>query len=229
LAQKNALVVGGTSGIGRRAAEQLAARGEKVIITGRDRDRTRAAASEIGSDVSSLALDLSNPTELASKLSDIGQVDHLVLSAIERDQNSVRNYNIARAIRLVTIKLVGYTACVHALLPDLGEDASIVLLGGLAKDRPYPGSTTVSTVNGGVTGLVRTMATELAPVRVNALHPGVIGDTPAWSGKPEDAMDRLRARTPSGRARPQAGWRRRRTAPRPYCSCSTTSRSTAST
>ncbi len=62
-----------------------------------------------------------------------------------------------------------------------------------------PGSTTVTTVNGGVTGLVHTMAVELAPVRVNALHPGVVGDSPYWAAKPAEVLERISARTPLGR------------------------------
>ena len=73
-----------------------------------------------------------------------------------------------------------------------------MLFGGLAKERPYPGSTTVSTVNGGVSGLVHTLAVELAPVRVNALHPGIVGDSPFWSGK-DAATAAVRDRTPTGR------------------------------
>jgi len=65
--------------------------------------------------------------------------------------------------------------------------------------RPYPGSTTVSTINGGVTGLVHTLAVELAPIRVNALHPGIVGDSPYWAGKPPAALEAVRARTPLGR------------------------------
>ncbi len=72
------------------------------------------------------------------------------------------------------------------------------MFGGLAKDRPYPGSTTVSTVNGGVTGW-STLATELAPVRVNAIHPGIVGDSPYWSGKPAAVLEGVRSRTPTGR------------------------------
>ena len=72
----------------------------------------------------------------------------------------------------------------HAAAAHRQERLSIVLFGGLAKDRPYPGSTTVSTVNGGVTGMVHTLAVELAPIRVNAVHPGIIADTPFWEGKP---------------------------------------------
>ena len=96
----------------------------------------------------------------------------------------------------MTLKLVGYTEAIHPLLPRMSPDAAIVLFGGLAKERPYPGSTTVSTVNGGVVGMVHTMAVELAPIRVNAIHPGIIGDSPFWSGKP---LDHVVARTPLGR------------------------------
>ena len=84
------------------------------------------------------------------------------------------------------------------LASRLTPDASIVLFGGLAKDRPYPGSTTVTTVNGAVSSMVRTMALELAPVRVNAIHPGIIGDTPEWAEKTE-ALERTIARTPTRR------------------------------
>jgi NAD(P)-dependent dehydrogenase (short-subunit alcohol dehydrogenase family) len=77
-------------------------------------------------------------------------------------------------------------------------NASIVLFGGLAKERPYPGSTTVTSVNGAVTSMVRTLATELAPMRVNAVHPGIVGDSPYWAGKSE-ALARTIARTPIGR------------------------------
>ena len=83
-------------------------------------------------------------------------------------------------------------------MPRLTEDASILVFGGLALRRPYPGSTTVTTVNGGVVGLVHTLAVELAPVRVNGIHPGIVGDSPYWEGK-EAALEATRARTPLGR------------------------------
>ena len=85
----------------------------------------------------------------------------LVLAAIDRDQNTVADYDLVRAIRLVTLKLVGYTEVVHSLRDRLTDDASLVLFGGMAKERPYPGSTTVTTVNGGVVGLTRTLVEEL--------------------------------------------------------------------
>ena len=194
-----AVIVGGTSGIGRRLANTLAARGEDVIITGRDQARAKSVAAEIGGRVSSLALDLARPEEIAGKLAGVGNVSHLVIAAIERDDNSVRKFDIARALRLVTLKLVGYTEVIHALLPRLAPDASIVVFGGLAKERPYPGSTTVTTVNGGINNLIKSLAVELAPIRVNAVHPGIVGDSPAWNGKPPEVLQRVVARTPLGR------------------------------
>ena len=122
----------------------------------------------------------------------------VVLSAIHRDMNTVRDYDIDRAINLVTLKLVGYTEVVHALLPKMAPDASVVLFGGLAKERPYPGSTTVTAINGAVATMVHTLALELAPIRINAIHPGIIGDSPAWSEKKE-YLEKIIARTPTKR------------------------------
>jgi NAD(P)-dependent dehydrogenase (short-subunit alcohol dehydrogenase family) len=184
--------------MGREVARHYAGRGRDVVITGRDADRAKMIAGEIGEGARGLGFDLTEPRGIAAALSGLGPVEYLVVAAIERDANSVREYDVASALRLVTLKLVGYTEVVHTLADRLTDTASIVLFGGLAKERPYPGSTTVSTVNGGVSGLVRTLATELAPVRVNAIHPGVVSDSPYWAGKTE-AIERIAARTPTGR------------------------------
>ena len=199
MSEGSVVIVGGTSGIGLRLAETYAARQRPVVITGRDGARTAEIAQGIPGEVQSVALDLARPAEIATSLADVGRVDRLVLAAIERDDNTARDYDIGRALQLVTVKLVGCTEVVHVLSARLSPDASILLFGGLALRRPYPGSTTISTVNGGVTGLVRTLAVELAPVRVNALHPGIVGDTPAWENKPEAVLENIRVRTPIGR------------------------------
>jgi NAD(P)-dependent dehydrogenase (short-subunit alcohol dehydrogenase family) len=169
------------------------------VITGRDAAGAESVAAEIGGSTRGLSLDLAEPETIAAALADVGDVEHVVLAAIERDTNSVKDYDVAAAMRLVTLKLVGYTEVIHALLPRLREDASILIFGGLARDRPYPGSTTVTTVNGGVTSLVRTLVIELAPRRVNALHPAIVGDSPQWTNMPEERYNALVARTPTGR------------------------------
>jgi NAD(P)-dependent dehydrogenase (short-subunit alcohol dehydrogenase family) len=191
------LVVGGTSGIGREFARVRAERGDEVVLTGRDAHRADTLAKEIGA--RGLALDLARPREIAAALDGVGRVDHLVIAGISRDENRVADYDIDAALHLVTLKLVGYTEVVHALQNRLHDESAIVLFGGQAKERPYPGATTVATVNAGVTGLMHTLAVELAPVRVNAVHPGVVGDSPHWRDKPEQVLAGLRAKTPTGR------------------------------
>jgi NAD(P)-dependent dehydrogenase (short-subunit alcohol dehydrogenase family) len=193
---RTAVVLGGTAGIGREVARALARRGEKVFLSGRELARAEDVASDIGGDTHPLAVDLAEPHDIAGALADVGVTDDLVIGGIHRDSNSVVDYRIDDAIRLVTLKLVGYIEAVHVLHERLTPRASIVLLGGLALERPYPGSTTVSTVNGGVTGVVHTLACELAPIRVNAIHPGIVGDSPFWAGKD---TSQVVARTPLGR------------------------------
>lgn len=152
-AERDIVVIGGSSGIGLEIARKYAADGENVVITSRD---------------------------------------------IERDFNSVREYDIDRAKRLTTVKLVGYMEVIHTLLPRMTANASVVLFGGLAKERPYPGSTMVTSVNGAVATMIRTLAIELAPIRFNAIHAGIIGDSPTWMDK-TDVITAIRERTPGGR------------------------------
>jgi NAD(P)-dependent dehydrogenase (short-subunit alcohol dehydrogenase family) len=193
------VVVGGTCDIGKRLAMHYANKGHRVVVTSRDAERARTAAREIGGDTLGIAVDLSQPHSIASAFTDIEDVQHLALVALYRDNNTVRDYNIDEAVKLVTLKLVGYTECVHQLLPKFRGDASIVIFGGLAGAQPYAGSTTITTVNGGVSTLINTLALELAPIRVNAIHPGQVADTPNWMSKPKELLDNLRSRTALGR------------------------------
>lgn len=191
-----AIIVGGTQGLGLELAKTMLARGDHVTITGRDSKRAEEVAASLGKSARGVGVDISKPHGIKAALANVGPVRHVVLSAIQRDLNTVRDYDIDKAINLVTLKLVGYTEVVHTLLPNMTENASVVLFGGLAKEKPYPGSTTVTSINGAVSTMIRTMALELAPIRVNALHPGIIGDSPAWAGK-QETLDRTIARTPT--------------------------------
>jgi NAD(P)-dependent dehydrogenase (short-subunit alcohol dehydrogenase family) len=192
------LIVGGTHGIGLEIARRYAGEGWSIIVAGRDGSHAKSMATEIGGDTRGIALDLSQPEEVAGALTDLDTVDHIVLSAIIRDTNTIADYDIAAARYLAIMKIVGYTAVVSALRDRLAQDGSVVLFGGRAKDRPYPGSTTVSAVNGGISGMVRTLALQLAPRRVNAIHPGIVGDSPYWSQK-DDYIAKIRDATPTGR------------------------------
>ena len=196
------VVVGGTRAIGLELVKAYAADNEDVILTGRDDEHMTSAVAEAreltGGQVRGLTFDLAKPETIAPALADIGPVRRLALVAIDRDQNTAKSYDIARALYLVTLKLVGYTEVVHQLHDRLTPDAAILLFGGMAKEKPYPGSTTVTTVNGGVVGLTRTLVEELKPIRVNSIHPGVVGDSPYWAEKPA-AIERYSSETPLGR------------------------------
>lgn len=190
------VVVGGTAGIGLEVARHYAGLGGPVVLTGSEPGRASDIASELGDNVSGLGFDMTDPSVVAPALEAVGPVSRLVLAAIARDENPAKEYRIDAATELTTMKLVSYVEVVHALLNRFSETSSVVVFGGRAKDRPYPGSTTVTTINGGVSSMIRTLAVELAPVRFNALHPGIVGDSPYWKDKPLDAVI---ARTPTNR------------------------------
>ena len=195
------VIVGGTRAIGLELARHYATRDTEVIISGRSDEHMTAALGELSMTsgrVRGLTFDLARPETIAPALASVGPVRRLALVAIDRDQNTVRDYDMARALYLVTLKLVGYTEVVHTLADRFTPDASILLFGGMAKERPYPGSTTVTTVNGGVVGLTRTLVEELKPLRANSIHPGVVGDSPYWAEKPA-AIAKYTSETPMGR------------------------------
>lgn len=196
------VVIGGTAGIGLEIARHYATAGSPVTVTGRDEKRAATVAAELaestGGTVRGAAVDLSEPDGIAAALAGVGPVAHVVLAAIDRDENTVAGYDLAKARYLVTLKVLGYTEVVHTLLPRFAPDASVLVFGGQARNRPYPGSLTVSTVNGAVEGMVNAMAVELAPVRVNAIHPGIVGDSPYWEGR-APVLEATRSRTPAGR------------------------------
>ena len=192
------VVVGGTRAMGLEIVRHYARAGRDVVLTGQTPENVANAVAEVGGKTRGITFDLAQPETIAGALADVGPVSRLALVAIDRDDNSTADYSIERAIRLVTLKLVGFTTVVSALRGRLTDDASLVLFGGMAKERPYPGSTTVTTVNAGVVGLARTLVEELKPVRVNSIHPGVVGDSPYWAEKPA-AIAHYTSQTPIGR------------------------------
>jgi NAD(P)-dependent dehydrogenase (short-subunit alcohol dehydrogenase family) len=149
------VIVGGSSGLGRFIAGRFAERGDEVIITSRDAARAREVAAEIGGTTRGLAVTLAQPATIAANLADIDEVDNLVLTAFAPTPVTLHDFDITAAVAAITVKLVGYTEVVRCLHSRLSDDAAVVLFGGLAKDRPYPGSTMVTTHNAGISGLVK--------------------------------------------------------------------------
>jgi NAD(P)-dependent dehydrogenase (short-subunit alcohol dehydrogenase family) len=196
------VVVGGSSGIGLAVAKEAHALGCRVTISGRNAARASEIAQSIGSAVSAIDVDLEDAPSI-SALAEGPPIDCLVVTPIHRLATNVKEFNAPEARRLAEVKLIGYVEAVQACLPRLKPTSSIVLFGGLAKANPYIGSTMVSIVNGGIVGMMRTMAVELAPIRVNCVSPGLVADSPAWERAVKHggsaAVDAMIAKAPAKR------------------------------
>lgn len=197
------VVVGGSRGLGLALARAVVRRGDRVTITGRDLERTRAAAATIeGGDAAGLECDLTDWASIARLFSEIESVDHLVLTALERDFNTIADFRPDDSLRTSTMKNVGYATAVHYALPAFTATASVVMFSGTSMWRPMPGSTTISMANAGVLGLVNSLAIQIAPVRVNSITPGVIGGTDAVDNADDErrkVFEQIRQRTPGQR------------------------------
>jgi NAD(P)-dependent dehydrogenase (short-subunit alcohol dehydrogenase family) len=186
-----AVFLGGSSGIGLAAARLAVEAGWDVIVA--SRDPARAAI-----DAEKAALDVADAAAVRTFFDGIGPVDHLVSSTVARAGGPARRLDLAAARRAFEVKLWGPFEAVQAA--DVRR--SIVLLSGVAAHSPSPGAAATAAVNGAVEALVRVLAVELAPVRVNAVSPGIV-DTPTWDAMPEDdrraLFDRMADRLPAAR------------------------------
>lgn len=181
---RTVVVIGGTSGIGRAAAERAAENDAEVIVCGRWLERAEAIAGEIGGATRGAEVDLADPSSLGTFFSGLDRVDHLAISAADIAYEPFATMDPAIADRVMTTKLLGSFRAVQAALPKMPADGSVVLVSGLAVDRPGPGTSAVTATNGAIDALTRSLALEAMPIRVNAVSPGVT-DTPGWDFMPE--------------------------------------------
>jgi NAD(P)-dependent dehydrogenase (short-subunit alcohol dehydrogenase family) len=176
---RQVLIVAGTSGIGRQLAQDAVERGAHVTITGREAEAVRAVADSIEGPVATAVVDLSNEgsiEELAAELARRGVVvDHLISLANAPAKGPVGKLAREAIIQAFDAKVVGALLLVKHLRPT----ASVTLFSGIVAWRPRPGMAVTATTNGAVAFLAQALAVELAPVRVNAVSPGII-DSGAW-------------------------------------------------
>ncbi|MFE9323109.1 SDR family oxidoreductase [Nocardia sp. NPDC052278] len=197
------VIVGGTSGIGLATARRLAANGAEVVIAGRNEERLAAALAELGPQVTGKVVDARAENELAQLFSDVGPVDHVVVTVTGPSGTTpFRELGLDHLQAHVSGKLLPHVATIQAALPHLAHEGSITLVSAASAGGAMPTTAALAAVNAGVEAIVPVLAVELAPVRVNAVSPGVI-DTEWWSFLPEDARDEafagIAAQTPVGR------------------------------
>ncbi len=197
------VIVGGTSGLGFSIARAADALGAKVTIMGRGQERAAELARSISPRAAGLHIDLEDSPSIDRAFADGEPIDHLVLTPVYGVNQSIKDFKLEDASRAARIKIVAFAEIISKALPRLTPASSIVLFGGAAKARPYPGSTMVTIVNGGMIGMARTLAVELAPIRVNGISPGLVEDSPRWQKRIQEgagpAVDAMRSRTPTRR------------------------------
>ncbi|MDK4740240.1 SDR family oxidoreductase [Rhizobium sp. CNPSo 3464] len=188
LEDKHILIFGGTSGIGLATALQAKAAGARVTVVGLDRDRSRRAAEQHGF-ADWRAANVTDPEAIREALSDVGQVDHLVLLAGSFAMGKVLEADIS-LLRLAYEERIWSVVHILRTLGDkLAQDASITLVSGALTHRPDGnGTAIIASACAAVEVLGRGLALELAPRRVNTLSPGPI-DTPLLGKTMGEARD----------------------------------------
>jgi NAD(P)-dependent dehydrogenase (short-subunit alcohol dehydrogenase family) len=197
------LIIGGGSGMGLALAESLLAEGASVTIAGRSADRLAGVAARLDG-LRTAQADITSEDQVKRLLAETGELDHIVVTAADAvgAYSPIADFDLAAARAIVDTKLLGPWLVAKHAGPYLLPGASITFTSGIAAYRPGPGASMIASVNGSLEALARSLALELAPVRVNVVSPGWV-DTPIWTMIAGDAKDaRLAAmaeRLPVGR------------------------------
>jgi NAD(P)-dependent dehydrogenase (short-subunit alcohol dehydrogenase family) len=200
---RHAAVIGGSAGIGLATASLLLTRGAHVTIGGRDPERLAQARDAFANHVRTIAVDASDPAALRSFYAQAGPIDDLIVTVTGRG-------GAGPAATLAEQDLLGAFAAktvphLHAIalaLPTLGTSGSITLVTAGSAQSALPGTAGLAAVNGALEAAVPVLARELAPLRVNAVSPGVI-ETGWWDVIPESdrraTFSAFAGRSPVGR------------------------------
>lgn len=200
------LIVGGSSGMGLALAGRCLGTGAEVIIVGRNRERLTRAREALGSppQLQAIAADVSREEQVLELFGQVGSLDHIVSTAADVGgaYQLVSALDLRAAQRVVDSKLYGPLLLAKHGAPKLAATGSITVVSGIAAYRPAPRGAVVAAINAALEGLVRALALELAPIRVNAVSPGWI-DTPIWTSvagdKKDEVMGAMAKRLPVGR------------------------------
>ncbi|MDB5604618.1 MAG: short chain dehydrogenase [Bradyrhizobium sp.] len=190
LAGKKVVVVGGSSGIGLSTAELAKREGAEVIIASRNADRLNAVAKKL--DAIAIPADVTSDESVAGLFRSCGPVDHVVVTAAQLRSGPFKT--VAMEDVRATMEGKFWGAWRVARSADIRPGGSLTLVSGYLSIRPRPNSAIVGAANGAIESLARSLALELAPVRVNAVSPGII-DTPIRAAMPEAARLDMLART----------------------------------
>jgi len=203
LEKRRVVIVGGSSGIGLAVAEEAASQGAEVVIVSSNAERVQEAIRSIGGEARGQAVDVSDEKAVESFFANLGAFDHLVFTAGDSLQlHELADTNLKQARHAFELRYWSALAAVKYGSPQIRNGGSIVLTTGVAGRRPRSGWVIAASVCGTIEALTRALAIELAPIRVNAVSPGVVR-TNLWqnmsSAEREQLFENAGKRLPVGR------------------------------
>ena len=184
-------VVGGSSGIGLGIAKAAAGAGARVVIAGRSVAKLEAAQRDLGEAAEARELDATDDRAVLRFFDAVGALDHLVATAAaDLPFGPFAGLDMAAFRQGFDGKFWAFTLALRHALATIRRDGSVALVTGAAARTASPGTAGVAAVNGAIQSMVPVLARELAPLRVNALSPGLV-ETPVWDGMPAQARDAM--------------------------------------
>ena len=198
------VVIGASAGIGEATARAFAARGASVTITGRSKERLDQAAKRIGYPVETGEVDATDRAALDVFFATTGTIDHLVLTASPGAVGAGPFAALDGAVLRQAFegKFFAHVNAIQAALPRLRQDGSVTIVSAVSARTAFAGTAGLAAANGALEAIVAPLAVELAPLRINAVSPGVI-DTQWWDAMPQDQrrayFDAVAAVTPARR------------------------------
>ncbi|MBR1220680.1 SDR family oxidoreductase [Bradyrhizobium sp. U87765 SZCCT0131] len=169
-------LIGGSSGLGLAIAAEARRSGADLVLVARDATRLRHAATALGG-ATTITADIADAEAMSALFGDIPHLDHLVITAGTARLLPLAAHSAHDLTAVLAERLVGPLLAIKAAVPRLREGGSITLTSAQLSARPIAAGAVFAAAVAGVEAMARALALELAPVRVNALAPGLI-DTP---------------------------------------------------
>jgi NAD(P)-dependent dehydrogenase (short-subunit alcohol dehydrogenase family) len=188
LEDKTVAVIGGTSGIGLRVAEIAISLGASVIVGGRDAERLAKVVERLGPCARGAPIDNLDQVSIRAFFETAGVIDHLFTPGASYARGRIDEASDDVAESSFKSKFWGQYYAVKHALPYLAKDGSITLMAGAYSVRPAANGAAYGACNAAIEGLGRSLAVELAPIRVNVTSPGTI-DSDLWRRQPTDVRD----------------------------------------
>ncbi len=174
--------------MGFAIAKHLKNQGEKVVICSRNLARLEKAQQNLG-DVEIHAMDMTDEKQIQGFFEKMSPFNHLVITAAGHFFGLFKDFAIEEGKKFFANKFWGQYLIAKYALTKIKKGGTITFFSGLASVKPLEGFACGAAINGAIESLTRTLAVELAPIRVNAISPGVI-DTPAWSSLPQEEKEK---------------------------------------